>query len=283
MKRGLIIFFILLISIPAAIADEVLTINETQKESDNVTGQISIYENRAASITHLDELWESAASLYAKGDFSESLLHYLRIEELGYASEPLFYNIANCYFKRKEWGRSILYYERALRLNPSDKDIQYNLNLARDFTIDKIDKLPEFVLKTWLRGINYMLSADMWTYISLLLFAITALLLLNFRYGPGPGIRKLSFFLSLLSLLAGVIFSLFAMNQRNAYNNNNEAIILVPVSTVKSSPDASGNTLFILHEGTKVEFTGEKIGAWTKIELSDGRQGWIQSEDLVVI
>lgn len=282
MKRSLIILFIFLISIPAAYADEVSAGVEADIARDDATEQTLLLDNSAASISDIDLLWESATSLYAKGEFSEALLYYLRIEELGYASEPLFYNSANCYFKRKEWGRSILYYERALRLNPSNKDIQHNLKLARDFTIDKIDELPEFVLKTWIKDVNYMLSGDTWTYISLILFVVTALLLLNFRYGPNPGVRKISFFLSMFSLLIGIVLSLFAMNQRRSYYNKNEAIVLAPVSTVKSSPDVSGNTLFILHEGTKVGLK-EKIGEWTRVELSDGRQGWIPSLDVEII
>ena len=55
-----------------------------------------------------------------------------------------------------------------------------------------------------------------------------------------------------------------------------------PVSTVKSSPDNSGNTLFILHEGTKVSLI-EEIGQWKRVELTDGRQGWINSLDIEVI
>jgi SH3-like domain-containing protein len=60
------------------------------------------------------------------------------------------------------------------------------------------------------------------------------------------------------------------------------ALIMKPVSTVRSSPDNSGNTLFILHEGTKVKIL-EKLGEWTRIELADGRQGWLISIDVEVI
>ena len=60
------------------------------------------------------------------------------------------------------------------------------------------------------------------------------------------------------------------------------AIVMMPVSTVRSSPDGSGNTLFILHEGTRIELI-EQLGSWRRIELADGRQGWIAEGDLEVI
>ncbi len=227
-------------------------------------------------------LWESAGSLYSQGKFDEALVQYQEIAKSGYISEPLLYNIANCYFKEKRWGKSILYYERALKLNPGSNDIQNNLKLAKEFTIDKIEELPEFILRTWIRDINYLLSSNEWTYASLLFFAITALLLLNFRYGPSTSVRKSSFFASMLSLVIGIIFTLFAWSQRSSYNRRDTAIVMMPVSTVRSSPDGSGNTLFILHEGTKVEMI-EQLGNWKRIELADGRQGWISAADLEVI
>ncbi len=230
----------------------------------------------------LDELWSSGNSNYSKGNFEEALGEYKRIEELGYVSEPLMYNIANCHFKMKRWGKAILYYERALKINPGNGDVQNNLKLAKEFTVDKIEELPEFILNTWVRDINYLLSSDWWGYLSLLFFAITALLLLNFRYGPSSGIRKLSFFLSIASFALGILFTIFSWNQKHSYHKRDTGIVMMPVSTVRSSPDGSGNTLFILHEGTKIELI-EQLGSWRRIELADGRQGWIAEGDLEVI
>ncbi len=230
----------------------------------------------------LDEMWSSGNENYSKGNFEEALSDYMRIAQLGYLSEPLMYNIANCHFKMKRWGKSILYYERALKINPGNRDVQNNLKLAREFTVDKIEELPEFILNTWVRNINYLLSSDGWSYLSILFFSVTILLLLNFRYGPSSGIRKLSFFLSMTSLLTAIIFTIFAWNQKHSYHKRDTGIVMMPVSTVRSSPDASGNTLFILHEGTKIELI-DKLGNWRRIELADGRQGWIADGDLEVI
>jgi SH3-like domain-containing protein len=57
---------------------------------------------------------------------------------------------------------------------------------------------------------------------------------------------------------------------------------MVPVSNVKSAPNSTGNNLFILHEGSKVEIL-EEAGKWRRIEISDGRQGWLESKDIEVI
>ena len=40
-------------------------------------------------------------------------------------------------------ARAILNYERALRLDPSNKDIRFNLDLARSKTIDRVSERVE--------------------------------------------------------------------------------------------------------------------------------------------
>ena len=61
------------------------------------------------------------------------------------------------------------------------------------------------------------------------------------------------------------------------------AIVMSPVTSVKSSPSEEvSKDLFILHEGTKVTIL-DAVGDWRNIELADGRQGWIHTEDIEVI
>jgi len=308
MKRAhIILLLVILVSTPLfARADELKSDQAGQSEQSEQSGQSGQQqlqlqtqpaqqegntnhqsdENKPSTAqlatTPATELWDMANESYTAADYSLALEYFLEIEKKGYASWPLFYNIANSHFKLGNRGKSILYYERALRLNPSEKDIQNNLRHTKEFTVDRIEEIPDFILKTWVRDINYKLSSDTWVTFSIAFFILVALLLLSFRYGPTPGIRKLSFFVSMLLLLAGITATLIAWNQRNAYHKEDEAVIMMPVSTVRSSPDVSGTTLFILHEGTKAQII-EKLGKWVRIELADGRQGWIASEDIELI
>jgi len=253
-----------------------------QEGTTNDQSDVNKPSTAQLATTPATELWDMANESYTAAEYKLALEYFLEIEKKGYASWQLFYNIANTYFKLGFNGKAVLYYERALRLNPSERDIQNNLRHAKEFTVDRIEEIPDFILKTWVRDINYKLSSDTWVTFSIVFFILVALLLLSFRYGPTPGIRKLSFFVSMLLLLAGITATLFAWNQRNAYHKEHEAVIMMPVSTVRSSPDVSGTTLFILHEGTKAQII-EKLGKWVRIELADGRQGWIASEDIELI
>ena len=236
----------------------------------------------AITITDQRELWNTANDRYIQNDFQGALAHYLKIEELGYTSESLLYNLGNTYFKLRDYGKAILYYERVLKMDPSDRDAANNLALARDYTLDKIEEVPEFILTTWIKGINYSISSNGWGYISVIMFIAFAVLMLGFRFAPVSRLRKLSFFLAMLMLLLGLFASLFSWNQKHAFLTRDTAIVMKPVSSVKSSPDSSGKTLFILHEGTKLKIL-EELGGWQRIQLADGREGWIISIDIEVI
>jgi SH3-like domain-containing protein len=51
---------------------------------------------------------------------------------------------------------------------------------------------------------------------------------------------------------------------------------------VKSTPDDSGTDLFVIHQGLKVKVI-DKVRDWVRVELEDGNDGWIKSENLQII
>ena len=58
-----------------------------------------------------------------------------------------------------------------------------------------------------------------------------------------------------------------------------EAILMHANAYIKSAPSIHSEDLFILHEGTKVQVL-EIFNDWTKIKLSDGMIGWLESESV---
>ena len=77
-------------------------------------------------------------------------------------------------------------------------------------------------------------------------------------------------------------FNLQLARQKDELINRKSAIVFAPTVTVKSSPDASGTDLFILHEGTKISIKS-KLGDWNEIEMEDGNVGWMPSKDMEII
>ena len=104
----------------------------------------------AAYASDPDKLWDQANTAYINNDFPTAISLYETILSSGRQSGKLYYNLANAYFKEQEIGRAILNYNRALRLNPGNEDIRYNLQVAEKMTKDHIDAVP---VDTWIEQI----------------------------------------------------------------------------------------------------------------------------------
>ena len=94
------------------------------------------------------------------------------------------------------------------------------------------------------------------------------------RKARAEQLRKIGFFAALLLLLVVILGNIFAYAQMKSASGGTAAIVM-NVSDVKSSPSVSGSTLFKLHEGTKVSILDNSMKQWAKIELADGKTGWI--------
>ena len=112
---------------------------------------------------------------------------------------------------------------------------------------------------------------------------LTIIFVLLFFFSASSTAKKTYFGLSIILIVFAVGAFSFSVWQKNEYIRADSAIIMTPVSSVKSSPSEDGSKdLFILHEGTKVSIL-DSVGEWHNIELADGRQGWVLSSDIEVI
>ena len=233
-----------------------------------------------AAESYPDSLWKAGVEAYSAGDWNRAAADWSAVAETGLRSKELYFNLGNACFKAGETARAILNYERALRLDPSDADVRYNLEFARNQTQDRIDEVPEFILKTWTRKVNYLLSSNAWAGLSLFFLALALALALLFLLGPTAGTRRTGFFTGIAALLLALAAWGFSRSQKAAAERRDAAIVMRPVTSVTSSPSSeSAKSLFILHEGTKVKVLDE-VSDYSDIELADGRRGWIPSGDI---
>jgi tetratricopeptide (TPR) repeat protein len=226
-----------------------------------------------------DEHFRIAGERYAASDYDSALVHYQAILDGGLHSAALYYNMGNAYYKLRKYPYAILYYEKALKLEPANEDIQHNLKLANALITDKIEPVPVFFIKQWWNAFYNLLPADTWAWISVILFALLLVCLWLFLTAKTMLWRKTGFFAGLLMLFL-FIGSFGLASQKYYYTQRtNEAIVFVPTITVKSAPTASGVDLFVLHEGSKVRLLDENEG-WSKIRIANGSVGWMPNETL---
>jgi hypothetical protein len=177
---------------------------------------------------------------------------------------------------------ALLNLERAKLFAPNDEDIDYNLNLLREHTIDKIDVIPEFFLVKWYKQLLATASSNNWAIMSSVAFVLFLIFLSFYLYSQKIWIKKSTFVISIFVLLFSISTFVFSYQQKKALSVRNSAIIVSPSVTVKSSPDESGTELFQLHEGTKV-YVQDSLSNWREIRLTDGNMGWIKFDNIAII
>lgn len=222
---------------------------------------------------------QQAEQFYAAGKYSDAVELYKQMLAAGEESAALYYNLGNAYYKMGENTQAILNYERALLLDPSDNMARYNLKMAQQAVVDKIEVLPELFLVRWYKALETHFSADQWGYISVALFILFLIMAALFFYSRSVALKKTVFFIGIVAFLLtlGTIF--FAMQQSKRISDREYAIIITPSVTVKGAPDNSGTSLFLVHEGLKVKVVSE-LGQWYNIRLADGNEGWVAKSDL---
>ena len=237
----------------------------------------------AQQANYPDSLWTAGVAAYSDGDWAGAAKAWGDLRALGLESPQLYCNLGDALFKQDDLAHAILNYERALKLDPSYADARYNLAFAQTLLQDKIEAVPEFFLEVWGRKLCYLLPSDTWSVLFLILLAVALGCVLLFLLGRSVAARRGGFIAGIVALVLCVLCLSFAFWQRADYRKADSAIVTRPVTTVQSAPGRdSAKDLFVLHEGTKVKLL-DSVGSWRNIELADGRQGWLESDDLEVI
>jgi hypothetical protein len=229
-----------------------------------------------------EEALKEAEEAYTQEDYTKAIELYKDILTTYGESAEVYYNLGNACYKANKIASSVLYYERALLIDPGDADIRFNLEMARQRTTDKIESVGDFFLLKWFDSIQNMGAADSWAKLGIICFLLFIGCLLLFFFSRLVRMRKIGFYLGLLFLASVIITNIFAGNQKRELVNHTHAIVFSPTATVKSSPNQSGTDLFILHEGTKV-LVRNTLGEWKEIELEDGNVGWMPGKDIELI
>ena len=234
------------------------------------------------SLTAQNTNLQSATEAYSAGEYAKAAeLYENALSTLG-ESARIYYNLGNAYYKMNQIPSAILNYERALLLNPSDKDARFNLEIAKLQTVDKIDPVDRFFLSVWIESLQNMFGTNTWSKIGIAAFLLLISSLVLFFFSRKIILKKIGFYTGIVWLALTISANSFAYSQKQKLIDRNYAIIFAPTVTIKSSPDDSGNELFLLHEGTKV-LIKTKLKEWSEIQIASGDVGWIKNSYLEMI
>ncbi|HUH46507.1 MAG TPA: tetratricopeptide repeat protein [Arenibacter sp.] len=225
------------------------------------------------------QLFDRATTLYNEGKYEEAVESYLHILESGEHSAELYFNLGNTYYKLDSIAPSIYYFEKALLLKPNDKDVLNNLTYARNMTLDAIEPLPQTTLSKIYKGITNYLSFDQWAYLAVVFMVLFVSLYIAFYYSKFSMQKRFAFIGSMMSLILSLAMALLAYLEYGDFTSERPAVVFAEQTSIKSEPNNRSQPVFDLHAGTKVDVL-DQLNDWKKIQLSDGKSGWVLSEDI---
>jgi len=217
-----------------------------------------------------------AQQAYNNSQYEQAIELYDSIVNNNIESAAIYYNIGNAYFKMDNIPSAILYYEKAKKIEPNNSDINYNIELANTRIADKIEAVPQFILRTVYLDIRSSMNESQWTTVNITLFVIFLIFIVLFFTKDNK--RQLWFSLAIIFLILTFISGIFGYKSFKEKTTHNSAIIFTPTIDIKSAPDTKSSTIFILHQGTKVHLI-ERSAKWQKIRIASGSEGWLKVDN----
>lgn len=278
MKKILFFTLGLLVAVTSFGQDSLVTDSTQRMEGDSVN-----IRNTEFSSSKLEDATKSEGdSAYIRNDFASAIQIYESLLRKGDAAD-VYYNLGNSYYKVNEIAKAILNYERALLLQPGNGDIRANLEIARGKTVDKVEAVPEVFFVTWTKALINSMSVDAWAVCGVVSFLLLIVSLYFFIFSKQVVLKKVGFITGTVFLIVVVMANVFAFKQKEELLHRDSAIIMNPSVTVRSTPSENGTSLFILHEGHKVDIKDSSMKDWKEIRLEDGKVGWVPVSSIEII
>lgn len=225
---------------------------------------------------HVNTL-SQAIELYEQRAYEESLILFLEVLDQGLKNSDIYYNIGNCYFRLGRIGKAILYYERAKKLNPKDRDVLLNLSYAKSYRVDAMEEDDRsFIIDLLNKNYDRLSVNDLSIINVFLLIILVSLINTSMIAFKQKDKSAIFFFIIALSLLF-IISSVASIAKYHSLRHDNRAVLVENQSSGYSGPGSDYTRLFTINEGFIVKvIQSEEL--WSLVRLPNGASGWIKSD-----
>jgi len=224
-------------------------------------------------------LFDQGNQSYASGDYQDAINSWSKVVSNGKQSSSLYFNLGNAYYKLNQIGPSVYNYEKALLLDPTNSDIKNNLAFAENARVDAIETLPKSVFSKWYEMISGQFSYEGWATGAVIFSFCFVILFLGYYFAVAERRKRMLFVTSILSLLILFVAIAMAYQTYDDLIKDTPAIIFAESTEVRGEPNMGSEASFTLHEGTKVQILTEEKD-WVRIQIADGKDGWMPLSDL---
>ena len=222
--------------------------------------------------------YKNGMDAYKKGQYDLAIQEFESILSNNWDSPELYYNLGNAFFRSGNTAGAVWAFESCLNLSPTHSDAKYNLKLANLKVIDRMGLPDPPLYLQWYLGLKEQFTPTTWINITLFIL---------FLFSLSVTVNRL-FLFSLVQNLRGIILTIFfislflTLHSIWTDNSLNLGVIYSLKAEVRSEPNTFSTRLFEVHEGLKVSIN-QLENNWVKIELLDGKTGWITENQIRLI
>lgn len=220
----------------------------------------------------------AANAAYQNDRYDQAAERYLSLIEDGFSSASLHYNLANAQYKLKRIGSAVLHYEKALRLDPSNTEIEHNLKLVRATITDNPDAVTDLEILEQGKRFYRVKSAGFWAIASLISIWICFLAAIGFLRSRQGAQRRVAFFGGISLGIISIALLWISLQKRGVEKDSGQAVIMLATVSMRDAPNGAKEVM-ILREGYKVSLLDE-LQEWRQVEITntDGSEnvGWVK-------
>ena len=225
-----------------------------------------VFANSPSTITAAGA--EAVNHAFEQGEFKEAVRFYEEIVAGGKVNGHVYYNLGNAYFRAGHLGQATASLLAARSYLPRDPDVQANLKHVLSLTSDKLEPiLPAGTWRSVLFWLEWMTARELAQ--AAVWFSVFSGLLWSLSLFTSPFLLKR---LAAAGSIGTIVISLAAVSVYSLVPR--WGAVVVESSPVSSQPSSGTTALFVLREGAPFVVSAEQTG-WYKIQVSDGKSGWV--------
>lgn len=246
---------------------------------------------------------QQADSAYMAKDYLKAIEIYSQIEKNEGISPALLYNLGNAYLNASDYGRAMLCYERAYRLDPSDAQIRQNLLYLKSKIEDSnraeqkgrrvsVQEDEPTFFQSVHKAIAVEIYSDRWAVWGVVSFFLFLTCAGVYMFTKKVVLRKIGFFGGFILIGITVICIIFGCIGASEFKSAEHGVIIAYKTVLKNEPTETvsdtQNEGNVLTRGTKVRVISEETDAsgnilWYKIRLNSDYIGWVSADDIELI
>lgn len=244
-----------------------------------------------------NELVSQADSAYNAGNYSEAVALYKDVIANQGTSAALLFNLGNAYYQAGDLGQAMLCFQRAKRLDPTNKQINGNLKFLSEKVNDantaeqrgkrrKVTEDEPNFFQGIHKNITQESSSNTWAGWAAAFFIIFAGAGALYLFNGNVLIKKVGFFGGMIFLGLSMIFLVVAYVGASAYDNNEYGIITAYKVNLRTEPNTPAReNEDVLTRGTKIRIVAEETNAegdvtWYKVRLNSDYIGWLPADEV---